>query len=335
MSDMYKFDLRIKVVRTSKANYEPSNAVATINAIIQNQVAQWLNDYEVPTNLFSVIYSTPKPGSTEEGSFRCSVPMLLKELILHIMPSHTKKTVLSFAGDDEGTNYKLQYEEVTEHIFSRKGQDRDRSDKRWMLLHMNKNTSLGQRQVFTKALEHFKNWGIHLVQNNEKAFTRVQSEDKEQGKFSYNAWFTIKDTEVPTIKFTPDDAVGLPLDEYNFEGMPGSYSTGPQYMSRPRLPQPYTYPPHVSNDMPASFEQRGMPHPDWGTPYNIPFNPGYGNHYTTPGIPPPTGTRRRKGTKPTPRRNPPRHHPAYRSQTNRNPSSQPAPDHRREDPQHP
>ena len=219
MSDMYKFDLRIKVVRTTKANYQPSNAIATVNAIIQNEVAQWMNNYEVPTNLFSVIYSAPKPGSTEEGSFRCSVPMLLKELILHIMPSHTKKTVLSFAGDEEGTNYKLQYEEVAEHIFTRKGQDRDRSDKRWMLLHLNKNTTLGQRQLFTKALEHFKNWGIHLVQNNEKAFTRVQSEDKEQGKFSYNAWFTIKDTEVPTIKFTPDDAVGLPLDEHNFEGM--------------------------------------------------------------------------------------------------------------------
>ena len=44
MSDMYKFDLRIKVVRTTKANYQPSNAIATINAIIQNEVAQWMNN---------------------------------------------------------------------------------------------------------------------------------------------------------------------------------------------------------------------------------------------------------------------------------------------------
>ena len=140
--------------------------------------------------------------------------------------------------------------------------------------------------------------------------------------------------EHPPSKEAPSQPEGPPHQTYP-TSHPGSYSTGPQYMSRPRLPQPYTYPPHVSNDMPASFEQRGMPHPDWGTPYNIPFNPGYGNHYTTPGVPPPTGTRRRKGTKPTPRRNPPRHHPAYRSQTSRNPSPQPAPDHRREDPQHP
>ena len=218
MSDMFKFDLRIKEVRTTKANYQPSNAIASVNAIIQNEVAQWMDNDEIPTNLFSVIYSTPKPGSTEEGRFRCSVPVLLKELILHLMPSHTKKTVLSFAGDDEGTNYKLEYEEVAEYVFSRKDQDRDRSDKRWLLLHLDINTTLGQRLIFAKALEHFKNYGIHLVQNNEKAFTRVQTANKEQGTFSYNAWFTIKDTEVPTTKIH-DDAVGLPLDVYNFEGM--------------------------------------------------------------------------------------------------------------------
>ena len=107
MSDMFKFDLQIKAVRTTKANYQPANAIASVNAIIQNEVAQWMSNDEIPTNLFSVIYSTPKPGSTEEGRFRCSVPVLLKELILHLMPSHTKKTVLSFAGDGEGTNYKL------------------------------------------------------------------------------------------------------------------------------------------------------------------------------------------------------------------------------------
>ena len=47
------------------------------------------------------------------------------------------------------------------------------------------------------------------------------------------------------------------------------------------------------------------------------------------------GPCRRKGTKPTPRRNPPWHHPAYRSQTGCNPSSQPTPDHQREDPLRP
>ena len=39
MSDMFKFDLQIKEVRTSKANYEPSKAIASVNAIIQNEVA--------------------------------------------------------------------------------------------------------------------------------------------------------------------------------------------------------------------------------------------------------------------------------------------------------
>ena len=40
MSDMFKFDLQIKAVRTTKANYQPAKAIASVNAIIQNEVAQ-------------------------------------------------------------------------------------------------------------------------------------------------------------------------------------------------------------------------------------------------------------------------------------------------------
>jgi len=123
---MFKFDLLITEVRSTKANYQPTNAIAMVNAIVQNEAMGWTGLDEIPTSLFNVIYSAPKPGSTGEGRFRCSVPVLLKQMILHLMPSHTKKTVLSFAGDGEGTNYKLQYEEVTEYIFKKK--DRDPKD---------------------------------------------------------------------------------------------------------------------------------------------------------------------------------------------------------------
>ena len=196
------FCLRIIDKQTTGINYNPKNAIDNTNANLQNYVASFTGIPDLPTSIYQVSYRDPEPDMSSSakkyGYFLIGVPAP----VYSIMPDATHPTApdgpLAFTADDDGNNYKLEFEEYLRK--ETKSYDRiAHNDPHWFHIVPREDCTLPPMQIKEQTQNHITKFGIS-IRDHEEAFAKVMTKDKTRSLNKYHVWYILNKDAVNTIQ---------------------------------------------------------------------------------------------------------------------------------------
>lgn len=186
--------LRITDKKVTTINFNPKHAVQDVNANMQEYLADATGLTDIPTSVFQCSYRDPdatdmSSDAKQYGYFLCGVPIL----IAHLMPLATfpiaPKGPLAFAADDNGNNYKLEFEDHTRKEL-KEYEPIDPNDPYWLHVIPQEDCGLPPSIILQRIKEHLAHYGL-AIRDHPLAFKKIQPRDKEKSFNKYHVWYDI------------------------------------------------------------------------------------------------------------------------------------------------
>ena len=186
----HNFVLKIIAVKSTRANYNPAEAVQHLNAVLQDTLASKSGVHDIPRELYRVVYEEPPPGTFgTNGQFLCRIPKPLEGYIADLTAPKNEHGPLAFTGDDWDNAYKLELTTFTQKQFSAE-MSREKNEKYWLHIILDRGNTLSKRTLYELTAQHLSKFGM-TIQGHERAFFEKPDSNKEQGSGKWHCEYIL------------------------------------------------------------------------------------------------------------------------------------------------
>mgnify|MGYP006883825899 CR=1 FL=1 len=194
--------LRVTDKKVININHNPKHAVPDVNASMQTYLADATGLTDIPTSVFQCSYREPdatdmSSGAKQYGYFLCGVPALLAHLMAQATFPIAPKGPLAYAADNNGNNYKLEFEEHTRKEI-KDYEPIDPDDPFWLHVLPKEDCELPPSVILERVKEHLRQYGL-VVRDHPLAFKKVQPKDKEKSFNKYHVYYDIVREHAKTV----------------------------------------------------------------------------------------------------------------------------------------
>ena len=192
----HNFVLKIIAVKSTRANYNPAEAVQHLNAVLQDTLASKSGIPDIPRELYRVVYEEPPPGTFgTNGQFLCRIPKPLESYITDLTAPKNEHGPLAFTGDDWDNAYKLELTTFTQKQFSAE-MSREKNEKYWLHIILDRGNTLSKRTLYELTAQHLSKFGM-TIQGHERAFFEMPDGNKEQGSGKWHCEYILDEDKIP------------------------------------------------------------------------------------------------------------------------------------------